>query len=438
MGETELGGNNNIISKSKFNKILSKIFKKETWVSIVKAATTGDARVIINVELAVVTPKIDAGQTRLITTSYNFNIPGKYYVRVCADKSSINSTGVIVETNEDNNCGPWTAINSTTSLPPPGELPQCSDNIDNDRDQLIDDLDPGCHLDGDLTKAYIPSHNNESRAPSALSECNDSIDNDGDNLIDINDPACHLGGDITKDYIAEHDSELTPPVDPNTQIKENICLAVQQNPLVFTDQEKSELAELLRKFYLLAPNLKTEDDISIVYDEIERYKQFIGELTTLTNQCYQQTGNPKWVSAPVWKPQGEFLQGAGNLNPITGNYEVGLHRFGNPWYKGKEKNPENRYFDNGLVDCKYMSGYYSGTTRTGGDCDQLFTLPPTCYDFYHPRRFDPLGELAAQYPLEFSTENNPINVNHTTALVEGCKWNPGTHFREVELLLNIW
>lgn len=39
-----------------------------------------------------------------------FSSPGTYYIRVCADKSTANSAGVIRESNEGNNCGVWTSI----------------------------------------------------------------------------------------------------------------------------------------------------------------------------------------------------------------------------------------------------------------------------------------------------------------------------------------
>jgi hypothetical protein len=41
--------------------------------------------------------------------------PGTYYLRACADQTSGGSTGVIPESNEANNCSPWTNINVTAS-----------------------------------------------------------------------------------------------------------------------------------------------------------------------------------------------------------------------------------------------------------------------------------------------------------------------------------
>lgn len=47
-----------------------------------------------------------------ITTSpnYTFFTAGTFSVRACADKSSSGNSGTITETNESNNCGPWTNI----------------------------------------------------------------------------------------------------------------------------------------------------------------------------------------------------------------------------------------------------------------------------------------------------------------------------------------
>ena len=45
------------------------------------------------------------------SASYTFPSTGSYYMRVCADKASVlDVTGVVAEENENNNCGPWTAV----------------------------------------------------------------------------------------------------------------------------------------------------------------------------------------------------------------------------------------------------------------------------------------------------------------------------------------
>ena len=57
-------------------------------------------------------PLAAAGQTYVVpsTTSpaYTFSVPGTYYVRACAD-----STNIVAETNENNNCSGWVGIVAT-------------------------------------------------------------------------------------------------------------------------------------------------------------------------------------------------------------------------------------------------------------------------------------------------------------------------------------
>ena len=56
---------------------------------------------------------LGAGSSNTASLSYTFpasNSATTWYVRVCADKSSASSAGVISETDENNNCGAWTAV----------------------------------------------------------------------------------------------------------------------------------------------------------------------------------------------------------------------------------------------------------------------------------------------------------------------------------------
>jgi hypothetical protein len=45
---------------------------------------------------------------KTISQDYTFNSVGTYYIRVCADKKSPTDAGLIKESYESNNCGPWT------------------------------------------------------------------------------------------------------------------------------------------------------------------------------------------------------------------------------------------------------------------------------------------------------------------------------------------
>lgn len=43
---------------------------------------------------------------------------GTWYIRICADKTSSANTGVITESNENDNCGVWTAVTVAAATPP--------------------------------------------------------------------------------------------------------------------------------------------------------------------------------------------------------------------------------------------------------------------------------------------------------------------------------
>ncbi len=68
------------------------------------------------------------GANNPATLSYTFPSAGTWYIRVCADKSSAANTGVIAESNENNNCAgaggaTWTPITVSPAVPP---APTCT------------------------------------------------------------------------------------------------------------------------------------------------------------------------------------------------------------------------------------------------------------------------------------------------------------------------
>jgi len=50
--------------------------------------------------------------------SRTFPTAGTYYMRVCADKSSAANPGIIAESDENNNCGGWSAISVAAPAAP--------------------------------------------------------------------------------------------------------------------------------------------------------------------------------------------------------------------------------------------------------------------------------------------------------------------------------
>ncbi|MBA3746801.1 MAG: hypothetical protein H0W96_04825, partial [Solirubrobacterales bacterium] len=78
----------------------------------------------------------------------------------------------------------------TAPEPVPGAN-ECSDGIDNDRDDLVDaSQDDGC-LDNDTeAPANLPDQEEDGQQSPEESECNDKFDNDSDGFEDDEDPSC--------------------------------------------------------------------------------------------------------------------------------------------------------------------------------------------------------------------------------------------------------
>lgn len=140
-----------------------------------------------------------------------------------------------------------------------------------------------------------------------IHECSDKIDNDGDGLTDANDPGCH------SDYDETNAKSYDPKINDESRKKtiitpdSNICL---DDPLdkYFTVKEKAKLAVLLRKFYLVAPTLKTQDDIDLVKNDTNQDNALIAQSKDLIKQCESQLLDPAYTGVktaygnPYYKP----------------------------------------------------------------------------------------------------------------------------------------
>ena len=75
---------------------------------------------------------------------------------------------------------------------------QCSDGVDNDGDNKVDMLDPGCESpqdDDEFNWTFIPFEPFEPFIPLHFPECSDLSDNDGDGKVDMQDPGCSSPSD---------------------------------------------------------------------------------------------------------------------------------------------------------------------------------------------------------------------------------------------------
>lgn len=258
-------------------------------------------------------------------------------------------------------------------------------------------------------------------------ECSDGDDNDGDGAIDQLDSGCHEGGDMSNAYVRDHDSESTPPPYKDVIPVINSCTLIDKNPLIFTEEEQARLGVLLRKFYLVSSTLKTAEDITTIYNEIEQQKTFTGQVIDLTKQCYLQTNDvPGYTD--FCKRNQSLCSTKDKMNTLYTS--AGNVKHGNPWYTKANNGTYPYTSDNfGYIDpsiisaggnCEAISGYYYGM---GEDLSGLE------YDCSAHNNFAGYGSCT---PPKSPNVPNPAYLDH------GCKWKDGINFSNTERILNIW
>lgn len=352
------------------------------------------------VEIAINTPEIKGHTGYVISTYYTFEQIGTYSVMACADKKTQNDTGTIEELNENNNCTDWYDVSITNSLPPP-------------------------------------------EPPYTQTECEDQIDNDADGGIDEQDPNCHLNGDINDTYMPSYPSEKY-----NDQPEPNKCLSIEQNPLTFTDEEKAQLEALLRRFYLVAPTLKSEADIENTYAEISRYEENIKSTQRLIDQCYSEVNSSTWWSHFYRRGNPWYSKETGGRYaysaPADDNGSIG-HAYTNYNLIGATVGQSNSGWDaTGSLACAPVSGYYYGEgvkIRGYYNVSNLYVKTEQAVDCFTEYNKQPwLKNPIKCYGVGNNNDVFDDGTNHSDIplSVAGCKWKDGVDLLQVELLLNIW
>jgi hypothetical protein len=97
----------------------------------------------------------------------------------------------------------------------------------------------------------------------------------------------------------------TPTTNPNT--------CITDDPLVFTDAEKTELDALLRQYYLIAPNLKLDDDLALVDNDIITNQSLIDQANSLTNQCEIQKSSLGYTGPQTVKDNPYYSNSSGSF-----------------------------------------------------------------------------------------------------------------------------
>ena len=389
---------------------------------------------------------------------------------------------------------------------------ECSDGIDNDGKEGRDSEDPSCHTDFNANNAssYDKNIGDEDRTKTDT-ECGDGINNDNEEGPDYKDKDCHTDGNVSnwqsyyKDIRFEKNKGLPTPEEvcgnnatnwpacdkfENTStsqcknpeasnypqcnkdkngnclngaknatctpenLEKNKCAVFDQYPLEFTDEEKAQLAELLRKFYLLAPTLKTEDDLNLLYNEIDRYKGLINQTKELTRQCYLES-----ASKEEWLYNGTEPTSFCSRNPklcsptdaFNRSYTGPTTRFGNPWFK---PDSVGSYVDQTKYSKVEMNTDFNYLLKIhGGDkvSPLLVKYPPVqlnrCYnlnwDFPTDKDFDtnwkdsiPIwGTIRALNAFSCNRSQNSNSINSVKYDLNAVMLD---RLHEFETLLNIW
>jgi len=342
----------------------------------------------VKYESNLIVPALSVGVGSVASIPYTFHSAENYVIRVCADKSNASDSGKIAESNEENNCSSPSILTVTNSMPGLNVLQQCNDKIDNDKDGLIDEKDPNCHFDGNLNYDYIPTHDSES---SSATNPNGVCPNGATDY-----PVCKTI--------------------PNANTEENKCLLIAQHPLEFTDAEKAKLAELLRKFYIIATTLKTEEDIAVIYKEMDNYTSLIANVEKLTQQCYAQTlSKTGGTLGRVYDTEGKDM----------GTYTGPTLRSGNPWYQYSTR-------------VSYIPSDPSGRGRNSSGIGQSVNY---CTGSFNKKMNSQSGKAASCSAYTDQTNCEYYGYSNwfgSGLMMTGCSWVGGTDNHDYEKILNVW
>ena len=187
--------------------------------------------------------------------------------------------------------GSTTVTVTSTSLPEPCTSPK------------ITDSDTGACIN--KSECISPKVVNGNMCESLTDKCVAPKITDSDTGVCINKSEC-ISPKVVNGNMCEI---LTGTTDENV----NACLLIEQNPLTFTDEEKTRLEMLLRKFYLVSSTLKTSEDIATTSNELDQQRNFVKQIETLTDQCYAQVASVEKATGGIIK-KGIWVQ------------------HGNPWF----------------------------------------------------------------------------------------------------------
>jgi len=90
------------------------------------------------------------------------------------------------------------------------------------------------------------------------------------------------------------------------------------DPLYFTQAEHSKLLLLLKQFYLIAPTLKSQDDIDMVNNDMNQRNAIVGQAEELTQECEAEKADPAYTGPRAIKGNPYY-----NTSSFSGTYLPG-------------------------------------------------------------------------------------------------------------------
>ena len=86
--------------------------------------------------------------------------------------------------------------------------------------------------------------------------------------------------------------------------------------LDFTAEQTAEITDLLKRYYLLADKLKTDNDIISANNDADKTKSIINQAQTLTQQCVEQTSSPSYTGPKQLGPGNPYYKSDSYLASI--------------------------------------------------------------------------------------------------------------------------
>jgi hypothetical protein len=114
----------------------------------------------------------------------------------------------------------------------------------------------------------------------------------------------------------------TSPTGTGLVSNPNVNSCPTDDPLVFTESEKTELTNLLKQYYLIAPTLRNADDIALIDNDITTNQALLDQANTLMNRCTNQKSSPGYTGPQIIKTNPYYGSSGAVENPYLPDFSA--------------------------------------------------------------------------------------------------------------------